>query len=156
MKFRAHIAVIVVALAAMPAHAAEFTGPGQAVDGGAIEIAGTVVRLHGIAAPARGQDCTRSDGRAYDCAQEAGWALADRIGRHWLRCITRGTDADGRTVATCIIGSDIDVSAHMVRQGWALARREEELAYVALEDSARQERLGLWAGTFTAPLRRAD
>jgi endonuclease YncB( thermonuclease family) len=42
----------------------------------------------------------------------------------------------------------------MIRQGWALARRDEEPAYGALEDLARGERLGLWAGTFELPLRR--
>jgi endonuclease YncB( thermonuclease family) len=142
--------ITLAVLIAMPASAADLTGPAQAVDGGALEIAGTTVRLHGITAPSRGQDCTRG-GQAFDCAQEAGWALADRLGRHWVRCIARAQDANGRIIATCYIGADIDVNAHMVESGWALARRDEAPDYVPLEDAARAAQRGLWSGRFDLP-----
>jgi endonuclease YncB( thermonuclease family) len=132
------------------AHGADLTGPAQAVDGGSLEIAGTTVRLYGVQAPSRGQDCTRG-GQAYDCAQEAGWALADRLGRHWVRCIVRAQDSSGRVVATCYIGADLDVNAHMVESGWALARRDEAPGYIPLEDTARAARRGLWSGRFDLP-----
>jgi endonuclease YncB( thermonuclease family) len=134
-------------LAASASWAADLSGPAQAIDGGSIEIAGTAVRLHGVDAPAAGQRCMRAGGD-YDCAQEAGWALAERIGRHWVRCVERSQDARGRIVAACSIGADIDVSAHMVASGWALARRDEAPDYGPLEDAARAARRGLWQGGF--------
>ena len=147
-----YLAVALILLT-VAAGAADLNGPARVIDGGTVEIGGTEIRLYGIDAPGPGQACAR-DGRPYDCAQEAGWALAERVGRHWLRCQERGQDASGRTRATCALVNDIDVNAHMVRQGWALARRDEEPAYGALEELARGERLGLWAGTFDPPLRR--
>ena len=127
------------------ARAADLSGPAQAVDGGSIEIAGTLVRLHGVDAPPPGQRCMRAGG-AYDCAQEAGWALAERLGRHWVRCVERAQDARGRIVAACYIGADLDVNAYMVQSGWALARRDEAPDYGPLEDAARAARRGLWQG----------
>ncbi len=134
-------------LAIMPARAADLAGPARVIDGSTIEIGGTTVRLYGLDAPAQGHACAR-DSRPYDCAQEAGWALAERIGRFWLRCVDRGLDQGGRIRATCFLVSDIDVNAHMVRQGWALARRDEAPDYGPLEEAAKRERLGLWSGTF--------
>jgi endonuclease YncB( thermonuclease family) len=139
-------------LAMSPASAAEIAGPARVIDGGTLEIGTVIVRLHGLVAPAPGQACARN-GRPYDCAQEAGWALAERVGRFWLRCLERGQDDGGRIRATCFLVNDIDVNAHMVRQGWALARRDEEPEYGTLEEAARRERLGLWAGTFDPPPR---
>lgn len=146
------LAVALMTLATA-ASAADLTGPARVIDGETLEIGSTTLLLYGIDAPRLGQACARA-GRPYDCAQEAGWALADRVGRHWLRCLERGQDPSGRARATCYLASDIDVNAHMVRHGWALARRDEEPAYGALEDLAKGERLGLWAGTFDPPPRR--
>lgn len=140
-------------LLTVAAGAADLNGPARVIDGGTVEIGGTEIRLYGIDAPAPGQACVRN-GRPYDCVQEAGWALAERVGRHWLRCLERGRDPSGHARTTCYLANDIDVNAHMVRQGWALARRDEEPAYGALEDLAKDERLGLWAGTFDPPPRR--
>jgi endonuclease YncB( thermonuclease family) len=140
-------ACIGVLLPAPAGEAADLSGPAQAIDGGSIEIAGATVRLHGVLPPSRGQSCTRG-GQSYDCAQEAGWALADRLGRHWVRCIERAQDNNSRIVATCYIGADIDVNAHMVQSGWALARRDEAPDYIPLEDAARAAQRGLWMGRF--------
>jgi endonuclease YncB( thermonuclease family) len=144
---------VFVFLLGVPAHSADLTGPARVIDGQTLEVGGTTLLLYGIDAPGPGQACAR-DGRPYDCAQEAGWALAERVGRHWLRCPERAQDQSGRARVTCYLAADIDVNAHMVRQGWALARRDEEPAYGTLEDLAKSERLGLWAGTFDPPARR--
>jgi endonuclease YncB( thermonuclease family) len=128
------LAVALMMLAAA-ASATDLTGPARVIDGQTLEIGGMTLLLYGIDAPKPGQACAR-DGRPYDCAQEAGWALAERVGRHWLRCEERARDR-GRARATCYLTTDMDVNAHMVRQGWALARRDEEPAYEALEPSTR-------------------
>jgi endonuclease YncB( thermonuclease family) len=139
--------------AALPVAANEITGIAQIIDGRTIEIGGQTVRLADIDAPAPGQTCERG-GRTYDCAQEATWALAERLGRHWVLCVERRRDAQGVAHATCYLGGrhGIDVNAHMVRQGWAVADPAAGGAnYADAEAAAQGERLGLWAGAFSHP-----
>jgi endonuclease YncB( thermonuclease family) len=147
MRIDLTFAALTMLLGATAALAADLNGPARIVDGGTIEIGTTTIRLHGIDGPKPGQVCARGGAR-YDCAQEAAWALAERIGRNWVRCLERWQDENGRSVASCYMAADIDINAHMVRQGWALARRDENDGYAPLEEAAKRERLGLWAGTF--------
>jgi len=131
------------------AGAGELTGIARVIDGRTIEIGAQAVRLAGIDTPEPGQRCERPGG-SYDCGQQAAWALAERLGRHWVLCDDHGRDADGAVRATCYLGGrhGIDVNAHMVRQGWGIAAGSD---YAEAEAAARRERLGLWAGAFTAP-----
>lgn len=128
----------------------EISGIARIIDGRTIAIGSQTLRLAGIDTPEPGQRCERG-GAAYDCGQEATWALAERLGRHWVLCDGEGSDADGAIRATCYLGGrhGIDVNAHMVRQGWALALPGSR--YAEAEATARHERIGLWAGNFTSP-----
>jgi endonuclease YncB( thermonuclease family) len=141
---------VALLMAILPATAlAEIRGTAQVIDGDTIEIAGTEIRLYGIDAPEPEQTC-QSDGRAYACGRLASRVLARIVARHWLWCENRGRDRAGRTVAVCRRGAG-DVSAAMVREGWALTYRDLSVHYGSLEDEARAARLGLWAGTFVPP-----
>lgn len=53
-------------------------------------------------------------------------------------------------LSRCAVGSK-DLSAWMVRAGWAVAFRKYSTAYVALEDEARLAHRGIWAGSFVVP-----
>ena len=46
---------------------------------------------------------------------------------------------------------DLDVSAEMVRSGWALAFRKYSTAYVDEEQRAQADGAGMWAGSFIPP-----
>lgn len=143
--------VLILLATALPASATDFTGRARIVDGDTIEISGRTLRLHGIDAPETGQTCERG-GRAYDCAQEAGWALAERFETHWASCRMTGLKGDLPTVI-CFLGGEqgINVNAHMVRRGWALADPETGKEFAADEAAARAARAGLWAGSFVPP-----
>lgn len=150
-RFRILSAAAAMGCASMAgiATAAEFTGIARVIDGRTIEIGAQTLRLAGLDAPVPGQRCERR-GAPYDCGQEAGWALAERLGRHWVLCDEHGRDAEGVTLVTCYLGGrhGIDVNAHMVRQGWAVAAPGGTTAYGDAEAAARREGAGLWAGTF--------
>jgi len=139
----------------LPAAASEIVGIPHVIDGRTIEVGGQTLRLADIDTPVPGQSCQRG-GDTYDCAQEATWALAERLGRHWVLCVERDRDPQGIALATCYLGGrqGIDVNAHMVRRGWAVADPGSSgRNYADAEAAAQDERLGLWAGAFDHPAR---
>ncbi|MHC2089494.1 thermonuclease family protein [Methylobacterium sp. CM6244] len=149
MCFPALVFVGVLSLA--PAFAAEpITGRATVVDGDTLDIGGTRIRLHGIDAPESGQLCHRRAGEAFRCGQAAALALADRIGSAPVSCDPRDTDKYGRTVAVCRKGVE-DLNGWLVAQGHAIAYRRYSEDYVPAEDTAKAGKLGIWAGSFTAP-----
>ena len=89
--------------------------------------------------------CTR-----YPCGLDASQALRKQIGRQPVHCFRRDTDRYGRMVALCHQG-DVDLSQWMVQQGQAIAFRKYSLDYIADEDHARAEKVGIWAGEFEDP-----
>jgi endonuclease YncB( thermonuclease family) len=44
-----------------------------------------------------------------------------------------------------------NLNAEMVKQGWAIAYLRYSRAFIQLEDAARTQKLGLWAGEFQKP-----
>lgn len=149
-------AALALAVQARPARAVELNGPAQVLDGNSIVIGGRRIGLYGIEAPDEDQVCQRRSG-AWRCGQEAGWALAERLERHWVLCDTRPAPeapaeaAPDALSAVCYLdGRRIDVNAWMVEQGWALADRTAA-AYVAQEQAAQRAGRGLWSGKFDPP-----
>lgn len=67
-----------------------------------------------------------------------------------VRCEQQGIDNYGRRVATCRVGR-IDLSAAMVDAGLAIALPHFTAAYASNEARAREQRRGIWAGTFERP-----
>src|SRR5262245_43325840 len=105
--------LILCALLTLPAQAAAITGRAQIVDGGTLQIGSATIELFGIDAPTLEQWCERN-ARVYQCGQEASWALAERIERHWVLCVEEGAArTEGRVAATCRIGgpNGIDLGA---------------------------------------------
>jgi len=156
----AALAVIASLAAAFPgppvqAGENELNGPAEVIDGNSIAIGGRVVRLYGIDAPDEQQMCERQGG-SWRCGQDAGWALAERLERHWVLCEPKsgapGADPRADAVpAVCYLeGRQIDVNAWMVAQGWALADPGASI-YVAEEQTAQHAGRGLWAGKFDPP-----
>jgi len=138
-------------LIARPA-SAELNGPARVVDAGTVEIGSQIVRFFGLDAPPSQQMCERGN-TAWRCGQDAEWALAERLERHWLTCDEQAADASGAARAICYIGgrNGININAWLVENGWAVARPEETARYLALEQAAQRAGRGLWAGKFGAP-----
>jgi endonuclease YncB( thermonuclease family) len=134
------------------AHAAgetTYAGPARVVDGDTLVVEGRRIRIFGIDAPERRQDCTR-DGEPYRCGDAASAALAQRIGERPISCSVRDTDRYGRAVAQCAADGQ-DLGGWMVAQGWAVAYTRYARDYVADEAGARAARRGLWNGAFELP-----
>lgn len=125
------------------------TGQASVVDGDTLEIHGIRIRLNGIDAPEASQKCD-ANGTSYRCGQKAAFALDEILADKTVVCVKLDTDRYRRTIAKCTV-AQTDVSAEMVRRGWAIAYRKYSLEYVPLEDAARTMGVGLWAGSFENP-----
>ena len=133
-------------LHAGPAIAGSIEGPALVVDGDTIDIDGTRIRLHGIDAPEAGQKCSKADGVEWRCGQSAVKALARLVQGKMVRCINLTGDGMGRMVASCHVAG-ADVSAQLVRTGYAWAFVRYSRDYVTLEEQARTRGIGIWQGT---------
>lgn len=124
------------------------------IDGDSLTVrhgdADLTIRLIGIDAVEYRQSCTRA-GMQWPCGREARQALERLVGRGALHCALSAKDRYGRTLAACRTGvspDGIDLSAEMVRQGWAIASGTD---YLAEEAGAETARRGIWQGRFAKP-----
>lgn len=127
------------------------SGRARVVDGDSLEIAGVRIRLAGIDAPERTQDCRDADGATYACGEAAARALAALVAGRSVSCTPDDVDRYNRDVAVCSAGGR-DLAEALVREGHALAYAQRGRArYAEAERDARQARRGLWAGSFEQP-----
>ncbi|HHZ07400.1 MAG TPA: thermonuclease family protein [Rhizobiales bacterium] len=125
--------------------AVRMEGRAEVGDGDSIVVGGGRIRLLGIDAPELDQTCQR-EGRDYSCGRESRRALAETIGSAPVACAGSERDRYDRLLARCRVGQT-DLARSQVAVGWAIAYGD----YQREEAIARQERLGLWAGTFERP-----
>lgn len=146
------LTTIALTLCAIPALA----GQALVVDGDTLEIAGIKHRLHGIDTPEAGQKCSKAGGGTWRCGDAATESLIALTRGKDVRCDDRGQDDFNRTISVCKVDG-LDINATMVRLGYAWAFRKFSTDYVAEEDAARAERVGVWqAHTQTAEEFRAE
>ena len=120
---------------------------GEAVvnDGDTITLAGERIRLQGIDAPEYNQTC-RKDGATYPCGRAAREALVRLTASGTIECAGWERDRYRRLLAVCRSGG-VDLNRRQVEDGWAVAYGD----YADAERSARELRVGLWAGSFDRP-----
>lgn len=137
---------------ALPAGAQTLAGTiSRVTDGDTLVVGHARVRLHGIDAPEGSQTCAAPSGQPYRCGDSSEGFLARMAPPGAaIECEVLDADRYGRLVARCVVEGR-DLSAWMVRAGWAVAFRRYSTDYVALEDEARQAHRGMWAGSFVAP-----
>lgn len=133
-----------------------FFGIGTAGDGDSFQVNGQRIRLFGIDAPEFDQTCQRA-GSDWQCGQAAAEALSKLVVGKDVRCVAAGTDQYDRILARCTVGT-LDVNRFMVANGFAVAFRRYSNDYVSAEETAKANRRGIWASTFTMPsdVRSAD
>ncbi len=129
--------------------APEIIGKAKVIDGDTIEIDGKQIHLYGIDAPEIGQTCWFQRGE-FACGKSARQSLWVYVKDQELTCREQPAGARGGSSAICF-AEGRDLGEHMVRRGWALSEPKRGEAYLALEDEARRQKLGLWNFKFTKP-----
>lgn len=118
-------------------------------DGSTLEADGSVIRLAGIAAREAQSTCVDGSSKRWPCGGAAKAALARLIRARAVRCIPveRGArnvfSGENSIIARCSVGGT-DLSAWMVRQGWAEPTDANEALLVRAAQTAKKERLGIW------------
>ena len=139
--------VLVGTIVALAISDNQISGPARIIDGDTIEINHQRIRLWGIDAPESKQP-GGIDATIY---------LQRITANTTVTCFPRDTDKYGRIVAQCATNEG-DLGRRLVANGHAIDYvRYSHGYYHDEQDAARQERLGIWAGTFTPPEKwRAD
>ena len=123
------------------------------LDGDTLELAGRVIDLVGIDAPAFGQLCRRG-GVEVDCGMIARTQLLDLTAGATVSCDLAGAvvRAGWPTIAACQVGG-YDLSEGMLHTGWALAPPDDPVSqrYASVQAGARDARRGLWGFEFVPP-----
>lgn len=114
-------------------------------DGDSITLKGERIRLRGIDAPEYNQTCDK-DGASYSCGRLSREALARLAKAGPVSCEGWERDRYDRLLAICTAGG-VELNRRQIEQGWAVAYGD----YGDAEATARQKKLGLWAGSFERP-----
>jgi endonuclease YncB( thermonuclease family) len=141
---------LALALIATPIKAVEITGPATVVDSTVIEIDGQRIMLFGIDSVMRKQNCT-IDRKIWQCWAAAVRELQTLVDQGPATCEAIGEpDVYHRVLARCNINGQ-SLNEQLVRSGYAVARPSETTDYVAAEEEAKKQKLGLWQGQFQRP-----
>ena len=153
-----NIITILILFFSQTLQASEIVGFPQVIDGDTIHIKSFKIRLEGIDAPEMKQKCKKpflqimffNFQKDYDCGLISKKKLIQKIGNKPVKCILLGKDRYKRYLAKCLKDS-LDLNRWMVRNGYAVAYRKYSKLYILDENFAKQEKLGLWRGTFVEP-----
>lgn len=134
---------------------AQLSGSVRVLDSDKLMIGDVRVLLYGIDAIERGQVCT-IDGQPWACWEVAVRGLEILVDEGEVSCMETGeADPFMRRWAICRV-NERDINESMVRQGLAVANRAQSDAYVASEEAAKSEGLGIWRGKFVMPAEFRD
>ena len=121
----------------------------RVVDGDTIHLNGEKIRFTGIDTPELKQTCLK-EGVKDPCGIAAKQILIDRIGNNSVECVSEGKDQYKRTLAECFVNNE-SLSSYLVRSGYAFAYRKYSKKFVADEDYARINKIGMWSMEFDYP-----
>ena len=121
----------------------------QITDGDTIKINGEKIRFSGIDTPEMKQTCIEN-GTVNSCGVMAKKILMDKISNNEVVCISEGKDRYKRTLAECFV-NDESLSSYLVRSGYAFAYRRYSKKFIADEDYAKSNKIGMWSMKFDYP-----
>jgi endonuclease YncB( thermonuclease family) len=122
--------------------ARELTSYAIVQDDATLKVRGYKIWLYGIYIPSTGQTCNQHV-RPVRCASRAALDLEFKIGSKFARCRSQWRNRDNSLTAVCTVDGE-DLSAYMLRRGWALALPDAPFEYQALEKVARERGAGMW------------
>ena len=134
------------------------SGIAKVIDGDTLRIDKKKIRLFGIDAPEKKQQCRRSSlsisfltfSKDYPCGQISADKLRKKINDKLVICKYSSKDRYKRFIAECFLNKT-NINAWMVQTGHAVAYKKYSKKFVAQEIFAKKEKLGLWSGTFVMP-----
>ena len=134
------------------------SGIAKVIDGDTLRIDKKKIRLFGIDAPEKKQQCRRSSlsisfltfGKDYPCGQISADRLRKKINDKLVICKYSSKDRYKRFIAECFLNKT-NINAWMVQTGHAVAYKKYSKKFIAQEIFAKKEKLGLWSGTFEMP-----
>ena len=121
----------------------------KVVDGDTIHLNGEKIRFKGIDTPELKQTCILDD-IENPCGVTAKLILIDKIGNNTVECINEGRDQYKRTLAECFVNNE-SLSSYLVKSGYAFAYRKYSKKFIADEDFARVNNIGMWSMEFDYP-----
>jgi len=119
------------------------------IDGDTIHLNGEKIRFTGIDTPELKQTCLK-EGTKVSCGVTAKQILIVKIGNDNVECVSEGKDRYKRTLAECFVNNE-SLSSYLVRSGYAFAYRKYSKKFVADEDYARMNKIGMWSMEFDYP-----
>ena len=121
----------------------------RVVDGDTIHLNGEKIRFTGIDTPELKQTCIK-EGIIDPCGVTAKEILIEKIADNKVECISEGKDQYKRTLAECFV-NNVSLSSYLVRRGYAFAYRKYSKKFIADEDYAKTNQIGMWSMEFDYP-----
>ena len=139
----------------------EIYGIPKVIDGDTVNINNYKIRFEGIDAPEMKQQCKKDYlkissiigftlKKNYFCGVYSKKKLKNKIKNSKIKCITSSKDRYKRYLAICYKG-DVNLNKWMVRNGYAVAYKRYSKQYLNEENFAKDNKLGMWQGTFLRP-----
>ena len=133
-------------------------GNAKVIDGDSIKIGSKKIRLFGIDAPEKKQKCKKitlgffifNFQKENACGLNSTKFLKKKIHNREVKCKYDSMDFYKRFLSICFYG-ELDINQWMVRNGQAIAYRKYSKKYVLDENYARENKVGIWKGSFTKP-----
>ena len=128
------------------------------IDGDTIKINNHKIRLYGIDAPEKKQLCKRiffnisflSFEKKYLCGEVSTKKLKKLVNNKKIKCHIKGKDRYKRKLAICF-KHKLSINSWLVRNGYAVAYKKYSKKYLDEEFDAKNDKLGIWQGTFEMP-----
>ena len=134
------------------------SGIAKVIDGDTIKIKKNKIRLFGIDAPEKKQQCQKplltifslTLNKNYKCGEISTNKLKIKINNKFIICKSSNKDRYNRFIAECF-KDKININRWMVSSGYAVAYRKYSKKFVSQENLAKKKKLGLWSGKFEMP-----
>jgi len=135
------------------------SGKTDVIDGDTIKIKDQSIRLVGIDAPEKKQLCKKpylslfifTFSKSYPCGETSTNSLKKFINNQIILCkIEEKKDFFKRYLGTCFKDKS-NINSWLVKNGYALAFRKYSKKYLNEELYAKNNKIGLWQGTFQMP-----